>query len=236
MFIINTSKRKTVLLHSMNEKIKKPDIEISGLEARFYDLLVLIGTFGLYQKLIKKVIQDMNIQPRDRILDLGAGTGKNALLMHNYLAGGEITALEIGEQMIRQFQNKCGMYKNIQLENRRIEKPLPYENEFDKIFISYVIHGFEQEDRESIVQNSYRALKRGGRLFIFDWNQFDLGESSFIMRTLIRRFECEPAQDFIQRDFESVLEHHGFHGIEKKLYLRNKIRLLSGIKPNTDKE
>jgi demethylmenaquinone methyltransferase/2-methoxy-6-polyprenyl-1,4-benzoquinol methylase len=220
----------------MDEKIKKPDIEVTGLVARFYDFFVLIGTFGHYQKLIKKVIHDMSIQPGDRILDLGAGTGKNALLMHDYLSGGEITALEIGEQMKRQFQKKCGMYENIRLENRRIEKPLPYENSFDKIFISYVIHGFEQEDRERIVYNSYRALKKGGRLFIFDWNEFDVGESSFIMRTFIRRFECEPAQDFIQRNFESVLKHHGFHGIEKKLYFHDRIRLLSGIKPNIDKE
>jgi demethylmenaquinone methyltransferase/2-methoxy-6-polyprenyl-1,4-benzoquinol methylase len=220
----------------MNEKIKKPDIEVTGLEARFYDFFVLIGTFGLYQKLIKKVIQDMNIQPGDRILDLGAGTGKNALLMHDYLTGGEITALEIGRQMRRQFQKKCGKYENIYLENRRIERPLPYENRFDKIFISYVIHGFEQEDRERIVYNSYRALKRGGQFFIFDWNEFDVEDSSFIIRNFIRRFECEPAQDFIQRDFESVLKRHGFHGIEKNLYFRDKIRLLSGIKSNTDKE
>lgn len=172
----------------------------------------------------------MHIEPNDHILDLGAGTGKNDLLMLEYLSGGSITALEIGTEMRKQFQKKCGRFKNIKLENKRIENTLPYNEEFDKVVIYYVIHGFEQKNRERIVDNAYKTLKKGGRIFILDWNAFKLDDYGLIMRAFMKHIECEPALDFIQRDFKEVLILHGFTDIQQILYVNEKIRLLSGTK------
>jgi len=208
----------------------KRDIETSGFAARFYDQLLIIFTVGLYHKLLKAVIHAMNIQPEDHILDMGAGTGKNALFMQRYLKDGSITALEIGREMKRQLNRKCGKYKNIYLENLRIDKPLPFKEQFDKVFISYVLHGFGREDRAVIVQNAFQALKPDGKLLIFDWNKFDLQESGPIMRFFMHHIECEPATDFIREDLPKVLSYTGFSDIENHLYFRNQIRLLSCMK------
>ena len=211
-------------------KIVKPDIETSGIEARFYDQLVFIGTFGLYHRLLKRVVEAMDIRPGDHILDMGAGTGKNALLMHPNLDKGSITALEIGRVMQRKFRRKCGGIRNIYLENLHIEEPLPYRDRFDKAFISYVLHGFEHEQRRSIIQNAYQALKQNGRLFIFDWNEFNLSESGPVMRFFMNHIECRPAREFIQQDLQKLLSRTGFRDMHSNLYFRNRIRLLSCIK------
>jgi demethylmenaquinone methyltransferase/2-methoxy-6-polyprenyl-1,4-benzoquinol methylase len=211
--------------------LRKPQIEVTGLEARFYDYLVLIGSLGYYNKLIKQVIDDMDIGPADRILDLGAGTGKNALLMLDYLSDeGSITALEIGKEMRKLFQKKCGKYSNVYLENRRIEKPLSYENEYHKVFISFVLHGFQHPERENIIENAFKALVPGGRILIFDWNEFDLNDVSLYLRFFIRHVECKPAIDFIQRDLKSILTHHGFRNASERVYMNERIRLLSAEK------
>ena len=158
-------------------------VELSGLRARFYDQLILIGTLGLYNPLIHTIIADMQIKPADKILDMGAGTGKNTLLMRRYLSDdGHITACEISTGMKKQFQKKCGKYKNITLSSFRIERPLPFRDTFDKVFLSFVIHGFTHDQRISILQNALNALKPGGRLFIFDWNEFSLEQSGPLLR------------------------------------------------------
>jgi ubiquinone/menaquinone biosynthesis C-methylase UbiE len=207
-----------------------PDIEIRGIEARFYDFFINIGSIGLYVGLIKRVINDMHIGSENRILDLGAGSGRNALLMRKYLNGGHITALEISPEMKKQFERKCSGLENVTLEDMRIESTLPFHEEFDKVFISFVIHGFEQQQRETILVNAYKALNTGGMLFIFDWNEMNLREQGPGMKAFFKYIECAPARDFITRDFRAVLQKIGFHDVSTRLYFKNRIRLLSGMK------
>ncbi len=133
----------------------KPHIEIRGIEAKLYDLFLFIGTLGFYNKLIKTVISDLKLLPGEKILDMGAGTGSNALRMLKKINGkGEIVGIEIGKEMKKQFEKKARKNRGMKLVDMRIEEPLPFENEFTRVFISFVIHGFPQEkriDRKSVV-------------------------------------------------------------------------------------
>ena len=211
-------------------KHSRPDIETSGVKALFYDQLLMLGTFGLYPKTLRLVIEAMEIQATDRILDLGAGTGKNELLMNRYLDGGSITALEIGREMRRQLHRRCGSLENIHLENRGIEKPLPYHGRFDKVLLSWVLHGFEEQQRRDIRLNGYRALAPGGRLFIFDWNEFDLDCRGPVIRFFINHVECGPARDFIRTDLRKLLLDCGFIDVDFTLYTQELLRLASAGK------
>lgn len=213
--------------------MKQSRIEITGFTARFYDLLVLLGTAGLYQVILKKAIKMMHIQPRDRILDLGAGTGKNACFMHEYLLPeGSITALEIGSEMQKQFHKKCDRYKNVNLADQSIEEMLPYAEEFDKVLLSFVIHGFTQDKREKILKNAYKALKPGGKIYIFDWNEFDIQRQGIMLRFFMKHIECQEASDFIKRPFKDTLLKLNYVNVEGVFFALNKIRLLIAQKPS----
>ena len=77
--------------------VQESKVEVTGFEARHYDLLLKMGSFGVYNRMLKKAIADMNILPDDAILDLGCGTGYNDCLMAGYLnQDGKIVGLEIG--------------------------------------------------------------------------------------------------------------------------------------------
>ena len=207
---------------------KKPHIEITGFKARFYDLFVFFGTLGLYQGILQDVIKKMKINHSDRILDLGAGTGNNDRMMRKYLSDeGHIYALEISKEMQRKFEKKCRKFRNVSLVNLRIENTLPYSMECDKVFMSFIIHGFAQDKRLKIIQNAYNALKPGGKLLIFDWNEFDLQPSGIMIRLFMHFIECPEARDFIKRDFRRVLKDSGFKNLKEDLYARNKIRLIT---------
>ena len=211
--------------------MNRPHIEITGPVARFYDLLVFIGTAGLYQRILKRTIEEMEIEPNSRILDLGAGTGKNACMMRKNLStDGNIVALEIGKQMQRQFQKKCRQYPNVNLWNIRIETALPFTQEFDKVLLSFVIHGFQQEQQQKILSNAFGALKPGGTLYILDWNEMKLEEQGLIFRFFMKKIECPEAHDFVAMNFGQVLSQTGFQNTRELLFAGGKIRLLMAEK------
>ena len=128
----------------MNKKFY-PDsgVEIQGFIAKFYDSIMNIGTLGAYQRFIRNAIKKMKIDKNDKIVDFGAGTGRNALLMRNYLTRkGEILGLEISDLMIAQFDKKFKDIDNVEIRKLRIDKQLSLEKRYDKVFISFVFHGF----------------------------------------------------------------------------------------------
>jgi len=206
-------------------------VEVHGFDAKHYDALLNVLTFGSYSLFIKKAVRLMKINPEDRILDLGAGTGRNACLMHKYLSpAGEIIGVDISEEMISQFKKRCADFPNAKIFNQRIDQPLPYNGEFNKVFISFVLHGFPQKVREQIIVSAFNALKRGGEFFILDYSEFSLSDMPFYLRTIFKFIECPYAFDFIERDWKTILRNHGFGSFKTYNFFKGYIRLLIGRK------
>lgn len=206
-------------------------VEINGFVARHYDTLLNIMLLGKYFPFIKKAIDLMKIMPNDRILDFGAGTGRNACLMMGYLSPkGEVVGLDISSDMISQFEKRCAQFPNARILNQRIDRPLSYKEEFDKVFISFVLHGFPQKAREQIIENALIALNEGGEFFILDYNEFPLEKKPLYMRIPFKLIECPYAFDFIERDWENILGEMGFKDFEEHLFFGNIVRLLKAVK------
>jgi len=202
-------------------------VEVTGFEARHYDLLMNIITFGAYPAFIRNAISKMNIQPTDKIIDLGCGTGRNSCLMAKYLSSeGKIIGLDIGSEMIEQFQQKCRAYPYVEIQNLPIDQPLPFKNEFDKAVMSFVFHGFPDEKKTAIIENVTKALKPGGHLFILDYNEFDIEKKPLIFRRVFKKLECPLALDYIKVDWKSKLKNWGFESFEEHFFLWKIIRLL----------
>lgn len=211
----------------MSNYYPESKVEIHGFTARYYDTLLNLATLGRYSPFIKRSIESMKIQPEDRFLDLGAGTGRNACLIVNYLSeNGNFIGVDISREMISQFKRKCSDYPNVSIVRSRIDKSLPFRENFDKVFISFVLHGFPQNVRESIVRNVFKMLKGNGSFFILDYNEFSFKEMPFYLKILFKSIECPYAFDFIERDWKQILTDFGFTGFEQVLFFKNYVRLL----------
>ena len=210
----------------MNYTRSDSKVEVTGFEARHYDLFMNLITGGTYPFFIRRVVKDMQIQPADSILDLGSGTGRNISLMNKYLSEeGRVLGLDIGSEMLEQAQRRFANHSRVVIEKRRIEEPLPYQNEFNKTFISFVLHGLIQEDRLKVMENIYRALKPGGEFLILDYNEFDLKRSPWPVRFAFG-LECPLATDFIGRNLQAILHQQGFDGFRVCTYYLEYVRLL----------
>ena len=216
----------------MNQTYTRSDskVEVTGLEARYYDLLMNTITAGTYPFFIRNAIREMQIQPGDNILVFGAGTGRNMDLMDKYLSGkGRIVGLDVGPEMLEQAQRRFADHPYITIEKQRIEEPLPYQGEFDKVFMSFVLHGFVQEDRLKTIANAQRALRPVGEFIILDYNEFDLKQSPWPVR-FVFKMECPLATDFIGRNLQTVLREQGFDGFRVHRHYLGYVRLLAARK------
>ncbi|MBW2039024.1 MAG: class I SAM-dependent methyltransferase [Deltaproteobacteria bacterium] len=221
----------------MSSRYPGSRVEVRGWEARYYDLLMNIITLWRYPPFIREVISLMKIKPADKIIDFGCGTGRNACLMLEYLSPqGELIGLEISAEMTAQFRTRCDPFLNARVLEMRIDESLTFKEEFDKVFISFVLHGFPQEVREVIVANAHRTLKPKGELFLLDYNEFSLQEAPFYFRIPFRHLECSYAADFIARDWYAVLSHMGFEDFAQHLFFRGYVRLLKARKKPTEKK
>lgn len=206
-------------------------VEISGFMARHYDALLDLVTFGGYSKLISRAIGLIGITPDDRILDLGAGTGRNACLMMKHLSSdGEIVGLDISEEMISQFEKRCSSYPNARIIHQRIDVPFKLDHSFTKVFISFVLHGFPQEARLQIIRNAFASLEPRGEFVILDYNEFSLNEMPLRYRIPFKIVECRYAFDFIKRDWKAILKEEGFGEFTEHLFFKGFIRLLKAVK------
>ena len=203
-------------------------VEIRGTAARRYDMVMNIMSFGLYAWFIQDVIKWMGIDPQDKIVDFGAGTGRNACLMRRYLdANGKIDCLEIGEDMRHQLKSQCEKYSNVHIYNQRIDHPLPLEKEsYDKILISFVIHGLPQDSRIKVVENAYSLLKKGGSFFVLDFKERKVDEIPFYIRIPFKKIECPYAFDYMENyNWTEIYQQTGFTDFKEKTYLQNLIRI-----------
>lgn len=206
-------------------------VEIQGFIAKYYDGILNFVTLGIYSTFINKAIESIEINSDDRILDFGAGTGRNALLMNNYISeNGEIVGLEISDEMIKQFKLKCQNIPNLSIIKKRIDKSFELDEKFDKIFISFVIHGFPHEVRTEIIKNAYNNLKKDGEFVILDFNEFIVKEMPFYAKIPFKTIECKYAFDFVERDWKTILFEFGFGDFNEKLFLKNYVRLLKAKK------
>ena len=216
----------------MAEKIyKESKVELSPLIARHYDRIMNFISLGKYDTFIRRAIRDMHIREGDQILDLGCGTGKNAGLMAGYIGtDGQITGIDLSPVMEKQFMRKHGDDPRMSFIRKRIDTPLHLEKRFDKVLISFVIHGFPHEVREAILKNAFDHLRPGGRLYILDYAEFKLEEMPAHHRYILKTVECKYAFDYIKKDWKSLLKNFGFSDFNEALYFRSYARLLRAEK------
>ena len=208
-------------------------IELTAFIAYNYDFLMNTLSFGRYRRFIHNAIDDIGIKPTDSIIDLGCGTGRNAGLMLQKLSDqGKLTGVDLSPIMQKQFEARFANDKRVVFHQQRIDVPFDLRENADIVFMSFVIHGFPQEVRNTIIENAKNHLKPGGVLAILDFAEFDMDKMPALHRWIFKKIECPYAFDFVEKDWKKILGEHDLETISEDHYFSRYVRLIKVIKSN----
>ena len=132
-----------------------------------YDPIVsFMGAAGARKELIKQA----SIQPNQRVLDLGCGTGTLVVQLKRKYPAAQIVGLDPDPKALRRARKKvkrAGV--EVQLDEGFADA-LPYgEGEFDRVLSSFMLHHLEDPDREKMLREVLRVLKPAGTFHLLDF-------------------------------------------------------------------
>ena len=136
-----------------------------------YDRSVLDerGVHEGYDDVLETVVRAAGVQPGQRLLDLGIGTGN---LAQRFLAlGCVVWGLDFSPAMLARARAKLPEVTLIQADLR---EPWPPEGEtpaapFERIVSTYVLHEFSLEHKVALLRRLFdRCLAPGGRIVVGD--------------------------------------------------------------------
>ena len=209
------------------KNVQRSHIEASGFIARHYDHWLDFVTFGYYWVLLRHVVRDLELTAGESVLDFGAGTGRMAALIAACVGPeGRVMGLEIHPEMQARYRRRMATHPNMTLLDQRIEEIFTLARRYDRVLMSFVLHGFEQYQRILILQNAYDHLEPDGELCVLDWNCGDLRRAPGLVRIFFERESGAAARDFMVRDWRMILASYRFSDCREYLYGRGHIRLI----------
>ena len=110
-------------------------------------------------------VQQLGIQPNDRILEVGIGTGLNLPL---YPANCQLVGIDLSENMLEKAQAKVAELNldNVTLKVMDASAMDFADNEFDRVLATYVISAVP--DPVGVLKEMKRVTKPGGTLVILN--------------------------------------------------------------------
>jgi ubiquinone/menaquinone biosynthesis C-methylase UbiE len=194
-----------------------------------YDTLVGLMSLGQERKIRQATLELVEIQPADRILEVGCGTGSLTLAAKTKAGPqSQVFGIDVAPDMIdkaRQKAAKAGL--DVQFQLGRIEV-IPYpDNQFDLVLSSLMLHHVpDPKDKQQGIAEVFRVLKPGGKVLIVDMeppqNPHIKGLASLIVG---REMLAHNVREFIP-----LLEKAGFIDIETGPTKFRLMSYLSGIR------
>ncbi len=155
----------------MNQRFASPETDVQEFVKRFEN-----DQRDVYVKR-HEIVRAMGLRPGDRVADIGAGTGLFTLLFAKEVGQqGQVYAVDISEAFLKHIANQAknrGQQRIVRtILNSQDSAGLP-PSSVDVAFLCNTYHHFDHP--EKMLASLYRALRRGGRLVVID---FDLRPDS----------------------------------------------------------
>jgi ubiquinone/menaquinone biosynthesis C-methylase UbiE len=149
----------------------------------------------------------MNIQPSDRILDLGCGTGWASRPLARMANAGEVVGLDVADEMLHRAEEASSEFNNIRYVWGSAENIPALDGLFTKVLS--VESFYYYADQNKALRELKRVMAPGGQLFIL----INLYKDNHYSLRWVGELKV-PVQALSEAEYISLLERHGFRNVE----------------------
>ncbi len=177
----------------------------------FYDLVEIFFSFSTETNPrhgLARLIPNDDLQ----ILDVCFGTGNSTLLVAKNNNRNMITGLDLSVDMLKVANRKIRKQGISNIKTVRMDAAsMDLEDEsFDVATSSFGLHEMEYPVMESIIKEMNRVLKRGGKLYLVDYQIQNTATKRFLFRVYLLLTSPPHVKDFLKYDWEAIMKECGF--------------------------
>jgi len=141
--------------------------------ARLYDPVVWVMALGQTRKLRTIPLQLAKLQPGERVLDVGCGTGGLTLAAARIVGpAGEVVGIDAAPEMIDVAARKAARARrrpiNVEFSVEAVEALSFPDGTFDVVLSSLMMHHLPGDLKAQALAEIRRVLRPGGRLVVVD--------------------------------------------------------------------
>lgn len=147
-----------------------------------YDPLTrLLGVTRLHRRLIEQA----DVQPGHRVLEIGCGTGNLAVAVKLAQRDAEVVGLDPDPKALDRARRKVERRGLSVQWDRGSAADLPYADaSFDRVLSSLMLHHLGQDEKAQALREASRVLTAGGELHLLDVGGATVAEDGFVARRL----------------------------------------------------
>ncbi len=176
----------------------------------------------------RRLIQQANIQPNMRVLDLGCGTGTLTIMLRRAHPEANVTGLDGDDDVLAIARSKSAQSgANIQWD-KGLATNLPYpDNSFDRVVSSLVIHHLVSEDKVRAFQEVRRVLRPDGEFHLVD---FGAPRNFYERIAAVFDKRLEEARDNAEGRLPGMIQSAGLRQIEETFHITTVFGALSMLR------
>ena len=168
----------------------------------------------------KRLIDQANPQPGERILDLGCGTGTLTIMLQRRQPTAEVVGLDGDTRVLDIAQKKAHKVGVASIRwDTGLADELPYPDEsFDKVITSMMLHHLTLPEKLGAFQEVHRVLKPSGSIHIAD---FGKPHDSLMRFVASYMSHLERTAENFKGRIPELMADAGFEQVEETGHLRN---------------
>lgn len=178
--------------------------------APFYDRLCAL--FGLGRAFRRRILDVAALQPGERVLDAGCGTGVWTRLAAKAVGpSGQAIGVDPGPKMIGVARRNAAREGSRATFELAVVEKLPFgDDSFDAALLCLVLHHLPSEVKRKGLEEIWRVLRPGGRLIAIDADPSDSVLGRIVLWPLSH---AKTAADVIEGKVETYLREAGFRPV-----------------------